>query len=572
MRTVKKPPPHPVYPIEDLRDLVIQASQRYAGRAALKSKKLGVYCGLDYAELARQVVELGTACLELGLVKGDRVAVLSENRTEWALSYLAAVTSGLVAVPLDRDLSPSEIRHVISVSQPKLLLCSETYWDQLSEYRRDLSSLERVISMEEERGEADMSLAEALDRGQQELNRGSTRYEDSRPSREDAAAIIFTSGTTGVSKGVILTHGNLVSNVMAISQYVAIHQGVVLSVLPLHHTYECTAGLLVALYQGCTICHAESLRRIPDNLCETKATVLLGVPLLFENLYRRIESAAEEKGRKRFRLAKGIAGLAEGLFRVNMRRRIFKQVHQKLGGHMGLFISGGAAVNPKVAKGFRELGINFIQGYGMTEASPIISVNRVDCLKDDSVGLPLPGLEVKIIDDEILVRGPSVMRGYYLNDVATGETLMEDWLHTGDLGFLDEDGFLYISGRRKSLIVTANGKNIYPEEIEALLNESPYILESLVWGGPEEDPSKTEVQAVIVPFREAFDKEFGPVQYDEKNIYEVISKEVKIKCKRLSPHKRVRKIVLRSEEFEKTTTRKIKRFLYTVKPREVATG
>lgn len=568
---MKKPPLYPVHPIKDLRDLLNRATDRFRDRVALQSKKQGAYRPVTYHQLRERVVQLGTAYFELGLQKGDRMAVLSENRTEWALAYLAAVTMGLVVVPIDKDLTPREIRHILNFAQPKLLVGSRDYVIRLNDYRDELPSLQQLISMEEEAEGADLAFPEALQKGYQALSRGNRSFQDARISGEDLAAIIFTSGTTGSSKGVMLTHGNIASNVMAISHYVSIKDGVVLSVLPLHHTYECTAGFLVALYQGCTICYAESLRRIPDNLQETGATVMLGVPLLFESFYRRIESAIKEKGERKFRLAKGIASVSERLFKVNLRRRLFKRVHQKLGGRLQLFISGGAAMNPQVAKGFRELGIDFIQGYGMTEASPIISVNHVNCFKDDAVGLPLPGLEVKIVEEEILVRGPSVMKGYYLNEAATSETLKDGWLHTGDLGYFNQDGFLYVSGRRKSVIVTPNGKNVYPEEIEALLNESLYILESLVWDGPEEDPSRAEVQAIIVPRTEAFDQEFGPSHYDEAKVYEVLAEEVKERCKKLAGYKRVRKFVLRPKEFEKTTTRKLKRYLYTGKPKKLVT-
>lgn len=544
-------------------------TDRYSTRVALKSKVEGTYRSLTYSELHQRVAELATAYFELGLQPGDRVAVLSENRTEWALTYLAAVSIGLVMVPIDRELTLREISHILNYSKPKVLVCSSGYLDWLSDSRSKLDSVEKLISMEQEGSDADLLFSEALDKGRDALSRGSRFFEKARVGPEDLAAIIFTSGTTGTSKGVMLTHGNLSANIMAISQYVLIKNGTLLSVLPLHHTYECTAGFLVALYQGCTICHAESLRRIPDNLQETRATVILGVPVLFESFYRRIEKGIREKGARRFRVAKGLAAASERLFGVNLRPRLFKKVHQKLGGHLQLFISGGAAMDAEVAKGFRELGINFIQGYGMTEASPIISVNRVDHFKDESVGLPLPGFEVKLIDSEILVRGPSVMKGYYLNETATREALENGWLHTGDLGYFDQAGFLYINGRKKSVIVTPGGKNVYPEEVEVLLNQSPYILESLVWGGPEDDPSKVLIQAIIVPDTERFDSDFGPDRYDDRVVYELIGADVKKCSKDLANYKRVKRFVLRAEEFEKTTTRKIKRYLYTGKPQQV---
>ena len=566
---MKNPPRHPTYPLNHLRDLLIEVTDRYSTQVALKSKVGGTYRSLTYSDLRQRVVELATAYFELGLQTGDRVAVLSENRTEWVLTYLAAVSIGLVIVPIDKDLTPREISHILNFSKPRILVCSSGHLEWLSDNRSKLDSVEKLISMEQEGSDADLFFPEALDKGRDALSRGSRSFEKAQVSPEDLAATIFTSGTTGTSKGVMLTHGNLTANIMAISQYVLIRKGTLLSVLPLHHTYECTAGFLVALYQGCTICHAESLLRIPDNLQETQATVMLGVPVLFESFYRRIKKAIEEKGARRFWVAKGLAAASERLFKVNLRPRLFKKVHQRLGGHLQLLISGGAAMDAGVAKGFRELGIIFIQGYGMTEASPIISVNRVDHLKDESVGLPLPGVEVKLIDSEILVRGPSVMKGYYLNEAATREALENGWLHTGDLGYFDQEGFLYINGRKKSVIVTPGGKNVYPEEVESLLNQSPYILESLVWGGPEDEPSKVLIQAIIVPDPERFDSEFGPDRYDDTAVHELIGAEVKKYCKHLANYKRIRRFVLRAEEFEKTTTRKIKRYLYTGKPQQV---
>lgn len=562
---MKKPPLHSIYPIKDLRDLLVQVSDRYSERIALQSKKNGAYRAVTYRQLREQVGELATAFAEFGLKKGDGVAILSENRTEWAVTYLAAVTTGLIAVPIDKDLTDREICHILNFSKPRILICSREYVQRLEDSRKSVPSLERLISMENEQKGADLSFLDALKTGREALMTGSQSVQEVELENDDLAVILFTSGTTGSSKAVMLTQGNIVANIMATSQYVSIEGGVLLSVLPLHHTYESMGGFLLALYQGCTICHAESLRRIPENLQETKASVMLGVPLLFESLYRRIESGIKEKGERKFRLAKGIASASQRLFRVNLRRQLFKPIHAKFGGNMKLLISGGAAVNPRVAKGLRELGFDFIQGYGMSEASPIISVNRVNCFKDASVGLPLPGLEVKIVDEEIVVRGPSVMAGYYLNEAATRESLKDGWLHTGDFGYFDEDGFLYINGRKKSVIVTPNGKNVYPEEIEALLNESPYILESLVWGGPEKDPAKGEVQAIIVPRIETFDEEWGASNYDQAKIHEVIGKEVKKQCQDLARYKRVKKFRLRSEEFSKTTTRKIKRYLYTGK-------
>lgn len=563
---MKHTPAFKTYPIETIRDLLFKASDRYNDKDALSGKKAGAYRPITYNQMRSQVADLATTLSGAGLEKGDRVAIVGENRTEWAVAYLAAVTSGFVAVPIDKDLNEREIRHILSVSGARVLIASADYLRFLAEDRSELSSTEVVISMEQERHGSDMGFEEALALGHNAISEGQHWYSDATVSPGDLAVLIFTSGTTGASKGVMLTHGNLAQNVVGTAFHVAIsHDDVLLSVLPLHHTYEATAGFLTALYQGATICYAENLRRIAENLKETRASVMLGVPALFEAIYRRIQTGVEEKGKKKFAFAKGLAAVSETLLRVNLRRTLFKALHDKFGGNLRLLISGGAAINPAVSKGYRELGISFIQGYGMTEYSPIIAVNRTDSFKDGSVGFALPHTEVRIVDDEIVVRGPSQMLGYYKNPAATKEALRDGWLYTGDLGYIDKDGFLFINGRRKSVIVTPNGKNVYPEEIEILLNESPFVLESLVWGGPEEDPSLTEVQAIIVPNSDAFDREFGAANYDDPKIMEVITEVVRVVNRDLSKFKRIKKFVLRGEEFEKTTTRKIKRYLYTAK-------
>jgi long-chain acyl-CoA synthetase len=481
------------------------------------------------------------------------------------ITYLAATTAGFVAVPIDRDLNEREIRHILRFSEAKIFLAAKEYIG-FGVFEDESTGPDIVISMEDETHGADLTFERAENLGQATLTDGGHRYADVTVSSEDLAVLIFTSGTTGAAKAVMLTHGNIAFNVTGTSFHVGINQNdVLLSVLPLHHTYEATAGLLTALYQGAMVCHAENLRRIADNLVETQTSVILGVPALFESMYKRVEAGIREKGGKKFAVAKGVATFSEKVFRRSIRRRIFSQLHEKFGGQLRLMISGAAAIKPEVAKGFRELGIDFIQGYGLTEHSPIISVNRLDYYNDASIGFPIPDAEVRIENEEIVVRGPCVMKGYFMNEEATQETIRDDWLYTGDLGYFDRKGFLHIVGRKKSVIVTPNGKNVYPEEIEVMLLESPFILEALVWGGPEEDPSLTEVQAIIVPDTETLDQQLGVSDYGEDEVMEVISKEVKRINRELARFQRIKKFVLRWDEFEKTTTRKIKRYLYTQK-------
>ena len=554
------------YPVKTIKEILFKACHRYQDRAALKSKRDGVFQPITYYELKDRVAELATCYFELGLVKGDRVALLGENRIEWVIAYLAAVTSGMVAVPVDRDLKEREIRHILDFSDTKMLVISGTYFNKVDEAVRAIPDLELVISMDSEGGDGiTLSFPEALDMGVKKLQENDLRYSEADVDPDDTASIIFTSGTTGTAKGVVLSHRNITENVLGVSFNLTVHHDIMLSVLPLHHTYESTAGMLTAIYHGATVCYAENLRKIVDNLVETQATVMLGVPALFEAIYKRIKAGIEEKGARKFALAKGVADFSEKFLRISIRRKIFAQVHNKVGGHLRMFISGGAAVSPEVSKGFRDLGINFLQGYGLTEFSPIVAVNRMDAFRDGAAGMPVPSADIKIINDEIVVKGPCVMQGYYKNKAATDEVLKDGWLYTGDLGYLDKEGFLFINGRRKSVIVTPNGKNVYPEEIEYILGESKFVLESLVWGGVDPNPAKTEVQAIIVPNTDGFDDEFGASKYDDEKMDKVIAGVVKDANKKLANYKRIKQFSLRAEEFEKTTTRKIKRYLYTAR-------
>jgi len=554
----------PVYPVETIRDLVFQVAERYGTRPALAGKKDGEFRPISFADLRHRVECLGAALLESGFGRGDRIALLSGNRPEWAVTYLAVASIGAVIVPLDRDLTAGELNHLLRFASLRGLFASSEHLRLLE--AEDVSAPELIVRFDEPVGLGEKSFEELSAYGRGLVEAGDRRFLEADVPAEATAALIFTSGTTGAPKGVMLSHRNIVSNVMGVSYHVAInHDDVLLSVLPLHHTYEATAGFLTALYQGASVYYAESLRRLADNMEQVRPTVLLGVPALFEAMYRRIESGVAEAGRAKYQAGRFVAGLGSRLLGFDFRRKVFRKVHERFGGRLRLLISGGAAMDPQIIRGFRELGIQFIQGYGLTEYSPIVSVNRPDHYKDDSVGLPLPHTEIRVVDGEIVLRGHCLMSGYFKNEEATAEVIQDGWFYTGDLGYVDEDGFLYISGRRKSVIVTPNGKNVYPEELEALLNRSPFILESLVWGGPETDPSKTEVQAVIVPDPVGFDQAFGPDGWNEQTLEEVIGKEVRQVNREVARYKRIKKFSLRREEFEKTTTKKIKRYLYTAK-------
>ncbi len=571
-----KYPENPTHHITDIRDLFLQSTRKYADRIALQYKRGGRWIPVSYRELRTAVEEAACGLASLGLQPGEgRLAIVGDNRPEWAISFLAAATTGIVCIPIDKDLRETEVYHILYLSGAQAIVADNKHLDMIQEIQSKVPRLAKLINMDEvQERNGILGFGQLRVLGRERMALGRNDFEERDVTPDHLLSILFTSGTMGNSKGVMLTHGNVAVNIMDAVKWVNLKtEDRFLSVLPMHHSYECTDGFLLALYRGSLSSYAENLRRIVENMAETKTTAVLGVPLLWHAIYRKIEEAMQESGMWKVNAAKKIASFSERVLHKEIRRKLFAKVHEKFGGSVRILISGGAAIDPAVARGFRELGFTFLQGYGLTEAAPIIAVNRDLAFKDDSAGLPLPSVEVKIAEDgEILASGPNIMKGYYNNPEATEETLKDGWLYTGDLGYIDADGFLHIQGRKKAVIVTPGGKKVYPEEVEAELMKSPYILECLVWGEAHKDPSQeVEVQAIIVPNTEYFISQglekMGAV--DSARVEEILQKEVKERGQNLAPFKRVTKLIIRHEEFEKTTTKKIKRFLYITKPKTV---
>ena len=414
-----------------------------------------------------------------------------------------------------------------------------------------------------------ISLRRLLSHGMDLLDNGDRKYLDVEVDSDALAVLLFTSGTTGLAKGVMLSHRNIVSNTVNMSKYVKIIDGGVgLSVLPMHHTYEMTCHVITGLYQGMSIAICEGLKYIQKNLVEAQVNVMLAVPLIFEMMHKKILSKAKESGKdKTLRRMMSISRKFKLYNKGNITRRLFSNVHNVTGGKISQFIAGGAAINPQVIEDYEAMGFPIFQGYGMTECSPIIAVNKDRYSKAAAAGLPLPGTEVKIYNPdekgigEIICRGPSVMLGYYRDDDATREALRNGWLHTGDYGYFDQDGFLYVSGRKKSVIITKNGKNIFPEEVEFYLTESEYIEEALVHGIDGLRNDDVIIKAEIFPNYPLFENENPEVaeDYIEEKIGEIIEKINDTVPK----YKRIKRYYIRKTEFEKTTTKKIKRYLDT---------
>ncbi|MDP4093548.1 MAG: AMP-binding protein [Bacillota bacterium] len=563
-------PLYNVRPIKDLKDMIEQSGKLYADKDAFLIKAKNDNCRhIKYSEFKSDIDALGTALLDLGLKNGF-IAVIGENRYEWCVTYLAAVCGTGVAVPLDKELPQHEIENLLTRSNAGAVVFSGKLLKEIESIAANESSVKYFINMDaDEDDERFLSFRKLVDKGRELISKGNRSFIDFQVDSEGMNILLFTSGTTDLAKGVMLSHKNICSDMMAVCSSIHIdNNDSVLSILPLHHTYECTAGFLAMIYNGCRISFCEGLKHIAKNLKETQPTILILVPLILENMYKKIwEQASKHKGNKtKLRVAMFASNLLYKLFKVDIRKKLFKAIHDNIGGRVRLIISGAAAIDPKVSKGFRTFGIMLAQGYGLTECAPIAAVNREKIFRDDSIGQPLPGMQI-IIDNpdadgigELLVKGDNVMLGYYQNQQATEKVLKDGWLHTGDLGKVLEDDFFIITGRKKNVIVTKNGKNIFPEEVEAYLSKSPYILESLVYGKTIDGEDEVVVCAQIVPDFDAIREKFKQ-DITAEEIHKLISQEVKVVNRSMPLYKRVREFNIRENEFVKTTTKKIKRYL-----------
>ncbi len=565
---MKRPPRlYPGPQIGSLQDLLLKSAARYADKIALEDLKDTPLPRVSYTSLLKNVLKFGTALRSLGLPERSHIAVIGENRVQWGVTYLTAMAFNYVIVPVDAKLTQNEILNILHESDASAVVFTDTYEQLFRDERHALKHLKFFISMDLLTARDGVhSMIEMIN-----VSRGCTPDALPRIDPTALAAILFTSGTVGRAKGVMLSQQNIAANIVAMSSMLKVYpEDRFLSVLPIHHTYECTCGFLCPLYNGASAHYARSLKTVVDDLKQVKATMLLAVPLLYDKMFRRIYQAIREEKVKSIIVPPLIklTDIAARFGWKSSKKTVFREVHEKFGGHIRLFIAGGAAPDPMVAKGLRDLGFAFVQGYGLTETSPILALNQLDNFKDEAAGLPLPGVELKISapdadgTGEVWAKGPNVMHGFYKNEKQTAEVFEEGWFKTGDLGFIDNDGFLHIRGRKKNVIISRSGKNVFPEEIEDLLNRSPYIQESLVYG--EDDPKLDEIIAAqIVVDAEAFIElaESRGIKLTDELVQEVIADEVKKANAELAAFKQVKRFNVREQEFEKTTTQKIKRYL-----------
>lgn len=608
-----------------ITDLLGRSCSRHRAKTALRCKVAGRWLDYTYDAVWTGSDQIAAGLLGWGMKPGERAALLAPSSPAWVLAYLGIIKGNGIAVPIDKDLKRGELRHILSDCGARLIFTEQPYLETILDIADSLPELEKIVLLNPppvargqispkaqsalaalisewqrlsnayEISETDSGNLEKLAEGFQELvlpvpastkgekkeglfarlrqNRGKnmprlaieTTDDFKKPgpppaplrNAHDPVVILYTSGTTGRSKGAVLSHANITSNIQsALEAFNLTEEMSTLSFLPINHVFEQVGGILLPLSVGGTVSFAESLRKLGENLAEVKPNFLLGVPAVFRLLADRMTKKIEDQP------------LSRVLFNFTPTKGfVTKKIREAFGGNP-IFISGGAALDPIVATTLMDFGLIVYQGYGITETSPIISLETARCKRLGTVGRPLPGVEVKIHQandegvGEIWVKGPNVMLGYYNNPVATREVLTDGWYHTGDLGKLDADGMLSICGRVKNLIVTANGKNVYPEEIENELLNSPFIAEIMVYGH-KIDKSAEEVYAIIYPDNEALDayaKELGKGHLDLQHVEEIIRREVLERGKNLADYKRVRRFTLREDEFPKTTTRKIKRF------------
>jgi len=560
-----------------IKDIPEISAKKFGSKIALQIKSGYTFRSITYDQLNDITTKLAEYLLHLGVKSGDAFAILGENRPEWALSYFSIARTGAYIIPVDSMLKEQEIKLILHYIKAKGIFVSPRYLDLINEIKESLPDLKYVISMGEAEHMHEISFNNAIEEGKRLLDSGLKKYKDVKSEIDDTCVIIFTSGTTGQSKGVMLTNRNISYDIIYSAKLIEVKENDrFISVLPLHHTFEATAGFLLPLYNGCTITYARSLKpnEILEDIKDSQSTIMLGVPLLFEKIILGIKRAIK-KSPITNTIVNGMLTLQKGskfLLNIKLGSSMFKSLREKSGlSSIRLMISGGAALKPEVAEAFESFGFLLVQGYGLTETSPVVSVNPLHKYKHRSIGIPIEGVEVEVDqqnengEGELKIRGPIVMKGYYNNQSATDEVIKDGWFYTGDIGYKDKEGYLYISGRKKSIIVTQAGKNVYPEEIEERLLESELIEEVIVIPVKSKKNGREEVGAVVYPNPELIEnimKEKLSEDESYKKLKDIIGKEIFKICENLADYKRVKKFGIVYEEFPKTTTKKIKRYLY----------
>jgi len=550
--------------IIDLKDMLNKTKELYANNVAYKIKiENGKYKTYTHKEVRDMIDSLGTALINLGL-KGKRIAIIGENRYEWEIAYLSVVCGTGIVVPLDKSLPENELEDLIERSEVEAIFYSEKYAESVQKIKySEKNKLKHLIAMDlVAHFEGIYSQEELIESGRKLIQAGNMEFINASINPKEMNIMLFTSGTTQKSKVVALSHSNICSNLMDIASVLDVtKEDTVLSILPIHHVFECTVGFLLSLYKGACTVFCDGLRHVVENLKEYQVTVMACVPAIYESIFMIIRKGMEKQGK-----LQEILDNEEKYKNYSMeeKKKVFKEIHDMLGGKVKLFISGAAALDYKVEEKYRLLGLNLVQGYGLTETSPVVAVGTNKYYKTGTIGKTVPSVEAKLVDvneegiGELIVKGPSVMLGYFGNDEATKKAIQNDWFYTGDLAKIDEEGYIYICGRKKSVIVLKNGKNIFPEEMENLVNKIEGVKESFIFGKQQsEDKNDIKINVKIV-FDRNIVKDVYKVSKDSE-IKSVLANQIKEINSTMPQYKAIRGIILTEEPLIKTTTNKIKR-------------
>ena len=534
----------------------------------------GEFTKITYKEFTDDVIALGTVLTNKYNLKDERVVIIGENTYNWYVSYMAMLCGVGIAVPVDKELPANEIENVIQRSRATAVIYSTKKKDIIKKVEDKLPQVKYFIQMnsDDKLLGREVGFNTIIEQGKEMVKNGDDSFSKIEIDPEEFKVLIFTSGTTSNSKGVMICNRNLAQNINAVNPYVKLHEtDRLFSILPLHHTYESTIGFLLPFAKGSSIAVCQGLKYIVPNLKETKPTALLAVPLLIENLYKKINQTIEKSGKTA--MVNSMMQITNALKNVgvDIKKKVFKEIYENLGGNLRFVVSAAAPIDPKVGKWMQDLGIIFLQGYGLTETAPIAALTPQYDSRVGSAGKAVVCAELKIDnpnekgEGEVLIKSETLMIGYYEDKEATDEVIETDeqgnrWFHSGDVGYLDKDGFLYITGRIKNVIVTQNGKNIYPEEIELMLGEIPEIKECMVYGKEVEGEKELIITAKVIPNLEEIQKEHNGELTDDI-IHDIIWEKIKEVNHKLTSYKAIKKLEIKKDEFAKTTTMKIKRYV-----------
>ena len=553
-----------------IKEIFLKSTEKFADRPFILEKfnPKEPFTEITYKEFKDDVVALGTALTKKYNLKDERIIIIGENTYHWYVSYMAAVCGAGIAVPIDKELPINEIENVIKRAKASVVIYSTKKKENIKKVEDKLPFVKYFMQMnsDDKLTGRNIGLNTVIEEGKKIVNKGDNSYIDIKIDPEEFKVLIFTSGTTSQAKGVMICNRNLAENVNAVNPYVHLDENDrFFSVLPLHHCYECSIGFLLPMAVGASIVVCQGLKYIVNNMKETNPTALLAVPLLIESLYKKINKSIEKGGK---------AGLVNSMIHVtnalkavgiDIKKKVFSEIYENLGGKLNFIVSAAAPIDPKAGKWVQDIGINFLQGYGLTETSPIAALTPDYEPKLGSAGKALVCSKLKIKnpnekgEGEVLIKSSTLMLGYYENEEATKEAIQDGWFNSGDIGYLDKDGFLFITGRSKNVIVTQNGKNIYPEEIEIMLGKIPEIKECMVYGKEIEGEKELTITARVIPNYEEIEELHGK-DLTEEQIHDIIWEEIKKVNRTLTSYKAIKKLEIKKGDFEKTTTMKIKRF------------